>query len=44
MGRKRPWVEREVGGPLCTVILPIFPLGYHIKSNLNFNSNLNPHK
>jgi hypothetical protein len=21
-----------------------FPLGYHIESNLNFNSNLNPHK
>jgi hypothetical protein len=44
MGRKRPWVEREVGGPLCTVIFSIFPLGYHIESNLNFNSNLNPHK
>jgi hypothetical protein len=27
MGRKRPWAEREVGGPLCTVTFPIFPLG-----------------
>jgi hypothetical protein len=44
MGRKRPWAEREVGGPLCTVTFPIFPLGYYIGSNLNFNSNLNPHK